>query len=525
MTQLRAAAGPLVALVATIVGILAGEHVGPARASAALVVGAVGLIAPVLVRHGFARGVVMVLGCSLLATGATTRALDGLAHTPVDGLLAAHMPVVVHATLTEDPVPNRYGASALVRLRDVDDAGTVRAAGNRIVLARASRDVGTRLSLLEAGDTAELRGRLVPLTGYDARFRWRHAVARLSVTDVLDARAARSPLARVANAARHTVLAGTRFLPATQRGLVAGFLLGDTRAVPPRVVDEFRASGLSHLVAVSGENVAFVLALVGPLLRRLRRGPRLVVALAVVVTFGAMTRWEPSVLRAIAMTTVSMLAVHLGRPIATLRVLAIAATALLLADPFLLHSVGFGLSCGACCGIALVGTALTRRLPGPALVREPFAVTAAAQLGVLPIELAVFGSMPLVALPANVAAAIAVGPLTTFGLAGGVLGGLCAHVAPGLAWLAQQPARLLSGYVALVAHAGARLPLALNTRGAALVVTAGCVLGAVVVGVGRAGSVRLDARVPSRRADPRPDDADAGDGHPEPDARLVLRPR
>ncbi|HEX4777756.1 MAG TPA: ComEC/Rec2 family competence protein, partial [Acidimicrobiia bacterium] len=339
MTPLRSAAGPLVALVATIVGILAGEHVGPARASAALVVGAVGLIASVLVRHGFARGVVMVLGCSLLATGATTRALDGLAHTPVDGLLAAHMPVVVHATLTEDPVPNRYGASALVRLRDVDDAGTVRAAGNRIVLARASRDVGTRLSLLEAGDTAELRGRLVPLTGYDARFRWRHAVARLSVTDVLDARAARSPLARVANAARHTVLAGTRFLPATQRGLVAGFLLGDTRAVPPRVVDEFRASGLSHLVAVSGENVAFVLALVGPLLRRLRRGPRLVVALAVVVTFGAMTRWEPSVLRAIAMAMVALLAGALGRPTTGVRVLVLAATGLLLVDPFLVHQV------------------------------------------------------------------------------------------------------------------------------------------------------------------------------------------
>ena len=77
---------------------------------------------------------------------------------------------------------------------------------------------------------------------------------------------------RVANGLRDVVLRGTAPLPPTPRALLAGFLLGDTRAVPDDVVAAYRDSGLSHLLAVSGENVAFTLALFGPLLRRLSLG-------------------------------------------------------------------------------------------------------------------------------------------------------------------------------------------------------------------------------------------------------------
>ena len=115
------------------------------------------------------------------------------------------------------------------------------------------------------------------------------------------------------------------------------------------------ASGLSHLLAVSGENVAFTLALAGPLLRRLRVGPRTLVALGVVFVFAAMTRFEPSVLRASAMAVVALLAAFAGPARgAWARVLAYAVIVLLIADPFLLRSVGFWLSCGASAGIAFL---------------------------------------------------------------------------------------------------------------------------------------------------------------------------
>ena len=89
-------------------------------------------------------------------------------------------------------------------------------------------------------------------------------------------------------------------------------MLGDTRAIPGELVDDFRASGLSHLLAVSGANVAFALAVAEPVLRRRSLATRFAGGLAVLAVFGTMTRWEPSVLRACVMAGLVMLARWLG---------------------------------------------------------------------------------------------------------------------------------------------------------------------------------------------------------------------
>src|SRR3954447_22060042 len=171
---------------------------------------------------------------------------------------------------------------------------------------------------------------------------------------------------------------------------------------------------------LSGENVAFVMALFAPLLRRAGLRGRVVLALVVLVAFGTMTRWEPSVLRAIAMASIALLAGALGRPTTGLRVLVLAATGLLVIDPFLVHQVGFLLSCGASLGIAVFSRPITARLRGPMWMREVLGVTAAAQVGVAPVLIPVFGSMPLVALPANLVAVPLAAPLTMWGLIAGV---------------------------------------------------------------------------------------------------------
>jgi competence protein ComEC len=258
------------------------------------------------------------------------------------------------------------------------------------------------------------------------------------------------------------VLRGTLDLPSTERAVVAGFLVGDTRDAPEPVIEQFRASGLSHLLVVSGENVAFVLALAGPVLRRLPRHARFVAALSVLVVFGTMTRWEPSVLRACAMAACSLLAVFLGRPVAGLRALAIAVAVLLVADPFLVHSVGFQLSCGACLGLALTGPWFTARLRGPVWFRESLGATLGAQVGVAPVLIPVFGSVPLVSLPANLLAVPLAGPLTVWGLAAGVAGGVVRPVAPPVARLLQLPTLVLVRAVMTIAATGARTPLAVG---------------------------------------------------------------
>jgi competence protein ComEC len=162
------------------------------------------------------------------------------------------------------------------------------------------------------------------------------------------------------------------------------------------------------------------------------------------------------------MTACAVIATHVGRPARATRVLAVAVTALLVLDPFLVHSVGFQLSCGASLGIAVLAAPIAERLHGPAWLRESLAVTAAAQVGVAPVLLPVFGSMPLVALPANLLAVPIAGPLTMWGLAGGALAGALHPVVPGVGALIQVPTRLMADAMLGIADAAAQVPVAID---------------------------------------------------------------
>jgi competence protein ComEC len=457
------------------------------------VLGLVVAAAALLMRRGRARLAVGMIAVSLLGVGSMQRALDGLAHSPLTAPRDARDAVKVDATLVDDPDGADYTARVLMRVRELDG----RPAGSRTVLVTAGGDTAGRLRLLEAGDLVQLSGWLQPLSGYDTRLRWRHAVAHFDAVELLAFDPTRSPLHRTANALRGRVLAGARHLPVTERALIAGFLLGDTRALPRDVADQFRAAGLTHLLAVSGANVAFVLALTKPLLRRLSLRAQLLAGLGVLVLFGTMTRWEPSVLRACAMAACSMTAVSLGRPTVGLRVLALAVAILVLADPFLLHSIGFLLSCGASAGIAVLATPITARLPGPRWLRDPLGVTLAAQLGVAPVLLPVFGSVPLAALPANVIAVPLAGPLTVLGFVTGLAGGAVSSWWPGLAAVLQAPTALLARAMLEVAAVFSRVPVDVDGRAAWSIVAGAALLGAARLRSQVRRNLRSDARLPS----------------------------
>jgi competence protein ComEC len=362
----------------------------------------------------------------------------------------------VHGTVIGDPTGPAYEVDALVRV-------ATGARSHRTLLVRATGSDVSTLRAVEAGDRVVLRGSLAPLgkSSFDARARWQHAVGRLDHAEVIGLDGPRGLFAP-ANVARSLILRGTRPLAPVPRALVAGFLLGDTRAIPRPVIDAYRDAGLSHLLAVSGENVAFVMALAAPLLRRLRLGPRTACALAIVVLFAAMTRFEPSVLRAAAMSAITLLAMLSGRPVSGLRVLAYAVIGLLLVDPFLVHSVAFALSCGASAGIACLARPVAARLPGPRWLREPLSVSIGAQLGVLPVLLFVFGSFPLVTPVTNLFAAPAAEALGVYGCFACIGSGLVPRLGP----LLQQPTAVLVAWITGVARVGAAIPVSLDPRGA-----------------------------------------------------------
>jgi competence protein ComEC len=175
-----------------------------------------------------------------------------------------------------------------------------------------------------------------------------------------------------------------------------------------------------------------------------------------------MTRFEPSVLRASAMAAIALLATFGGRLASNVRVLAYAVIALLIADPFLVHSVAFALSCGASAGIALFARPVASRLPGPRTVREPLGVSIGAQLGVLPVLLWVFGEFPLITPVTNLVAAPAAELLGVYGFFASAIAG----AAPRLGPLLQQPTALLVTWITAVAGAGAAVPFRIDGHGA-----------------------------------------------------------
>lgn len=213
--------------------------------------------------------------------------------------------------------------------------------------------------------------------------------------------------------------------PEAQRALVPALVSGDDAEVPVEVQDAFRTTGLTHLLAVSGTNltliVGFLLAVAG--WARVRGRGLAVVAAAGIVGFVLLARTEPSVLRAAVMGTVGLLAMGVGGPHRALRALGGAVLVLVLVDPRLAVSAGFGLSVLATAGILLLAPrwrdALARWLPR--WLAEAVAVPAAAQLACTPLVAAISGRVSLVAVVANLLAAPAVGPATVLGLAGGLL--------------------------------------------------------------------------------------------------------
>jgi competence protein ComEC len=383
------------------------------------------------------RPVVVIVGVALLASTFGARAWAGL-RPPATGTWSGV------ATLVGDPAPVAGALRVYVRI-----------GGKRVeAWARGStaRALGDRL----AGERVRLRGELQRVPA-DARQRLarRHIAARMTVAGASLASTGDVP-SRLANGVRRTLLRGAKVLPEDRRALFSGFVLGDDREQRPEVTDDFRASGLSHLLVVSGQNVAFVLGLLGPFLRRLRLGGRLAGAVGALVLFGMLTRWEPSVLRAVAMAGLTLLAAALGRPASSLRILSLAVTWLVLIDPLLVHSLAFLLSVGACAGIALLSGPLTARIPGPRPLAGALGVTLAAQAGVVPLLVPVFGGMPVAAVPANLLGAPLSAPLMMWGMSAGLLAGWCGDA---MARLIHLPTGLLIAWIAGVARWGAAAPL------------------------------------------------------------------
>ncbi|MGH2750432.1 MAG: ComEC/Rec2 family competence protein [Actinomycetota bacterium] len=237
-------------------------------------------------------------------------------------------------------------------------------------------------------------------------------------------------------------------MEAERAGLLSGLTTGDTTGMGLHTEDQLRRAGLSHLVAVSGSNVAIVVGAAALMVARCALWIRVAVCLCALVLFVLVVGPEPSVLRAAAMGVVGLSALAAGRRSEPLHALGLALIVVLALRPGLVFSVGLHLSAAATAGIVLFSGGFARRmgfLPRP--VALVLAATLAAQLAVSPVLVGTFGEFSVVAPVANLLAVPAVAPATVLGVGAAVAGALLAP----LGWLS---ARVAEPWVAWVLAVG-----------------------------------------------------------------------
>ena len=281
---------------------------------------------------------------------------------------------------------------------------------------------GRRLMAAEFGEVLWVEGRRSPrpVSSFDLG---RHVVGTFEPTRVGLRAGSASPLHRSTNRARSLLETASDHTMWSTGGLYLGLVVGDEQRQGEDLVASFRDAGLSHLTAVSGQNIALVLALLQPLLTRLGASWRTVVAIVIVGWFVVVTRAEPSVVRAAAVAVITLIATWHGRRASALRVLCVVTIGLVLLDPLLVWSVGFLLSVSATWGMVVVAPRVQAVLPGPSWLRTTLGTTAGAQLAVIPVSLGVFGRFSLVGLVTNVPAVPLAGFVMVVGLPLGLIVG------------------------------------------------------------------------------------------------------
>jgi competence protein ComEC len=368
-------------------------------------VGAVVLAAVVGVLVGRWRVGASIVAVALVVAFRSISAEDGLAPDGLDRYTG-------WATVAADPDPG-FDATRLLLQLD----------GERFEVWLRGRAAQLRVEGWSKGDLAWVDGTRRPLEPDRAdRVAWQHVVGAFDA-DVLGDRLPGRPLDVASNRVRALITRATSCLPDDVAALARGLIIGDDSDQPEAMTARFRESGLSHLTAVSGQNVALALAIAGPLLQRARPMLRLVATLAVIGWFVVLTRAEPSVLRAGTMAALAAAAFAVGAEREPPRLLAGAVVLLLAVDPLLVRSIGFWLSVGATAGVTIVGPPLRRRLGRLGPLATPVAMSIGAQVGVLLPSILVFGRVAVIGIVANLVAVPVAGAVMLYGLPASIVAG------------------------------------------------------------------------------------------------------
>lgn len=405
--------------------------------------GLVGLVAVTLLsigwlrQHWLGKAVGLLLVACVVAGGLRVAQIE---HNPIRELAEQRAVVAVELQLTgsprlregSGPRPSWWMSRAIVS--HIQGRGEAWASGLLVEVSAT-------------GQTAHKWADLAPGTTV-------HAVVQLNLPDessdvVAVARARDSPTMVAEPTSLDAAVARVRVglreasapLADDPRALIPALVVGDTSGMSTELTEQFKTTGLTHLVAVSGSNLTLLLVFVRTCAVWIGvRGRWLTVVLVVTVAvFVVLCLGEPSVVRAAGMGLIGLLAVgRAGRGRHGLRFLGVAIVVLVGIDPWLSRSWGFVLSVAATTGLLWWASRWTTALATwlPRWLAESVAVPLAAQTATLPLVVALSGQISVVGLLANVIASPLVGPATVLGFIAAGLSVVWLPAATGFAWLA-----------------------------------------------------------------------------------------
>ena len=329
-----------------------------------------------------------------------------------------------------------------------------------------------RYPVIVPGDRVEVDGPIRPRpdSPYGEYLQRIGAIGTLTARTVTIEPVAMTPGRWLENTRRGAADALASVLPEPEAGLAAGILIGLRDRVDRDLAAAFTTAGVSHVVAISGWNIAIVAAAIASVAGRLGRRRRSLVTILAIVAYVAFAGASASVVRAALMAAVVLLARESGRAGRAAAALGWAATLLLVSDPKLIGDAGFQLSSLATAGLIVWATPLTAWIDSvgrgriPRWLAESLGVSLAAQAATLPIVLVSFGRLAILSPIVNLAVVPLVAPAMAVGLvalAGGaaVLAGLPDAVGAVLA----APGWVILRILVAIVQSAAALPFASAT--------------------------------------------------------------
>ena len=209
-----------------------------------------------------------------------------------------------------------------------------------------------------------------------------------------------------------------RLFPKNEMGLVIGMMIGETKDISEDVLENFKTTGITHLIAVSGSNVVYVVVLVQFIFKKFfGKRATYFISIFFLILFMLISGASASVCRATLMIILSICADIFFLKSDTFSNILTSAFVLILLNPLVIYDVGFILSFGGTLGIVLLSKDFTRLFKRLGKLNETLSVTCSAQLILAPIMMYYFNTFSILSIATNIIVVPISGSITILGFA------------------------------------------------------------------------------------------------------------